>query len=174
MNIWHTYDARGQAQKVTFEKCSFTNNKADDGAILVEGGKITMRECQVSNNEGVRLDPFFYFQFKITLFTHSVTLTYRVGPWSCSLIRQLKFTILVLLITLVLYIYTKDLRWLFRKIIMGETIMAMNIIVKEVGMTRETAVKCSQLPNVKLEAGPILHRLRYRLIRYSYPFRSLL
>jgi len=52
VNIWHTYDARGQAQKVTFEKCSFTNNKADDGAILVEGGKITMRECQVSNNEG--------------------------------------------------------------------------------------------------------------------------
>lgn len=87
MNIWHTYDARGQAQSVTFEKCSFTNNNAEDGAILVEGGKITLRECQLSNNDGVRLDASSLFYFKSTLFTHSVILTYRVGPSSCSLIR---------------------------------------------------------------------------------------
>ena len=56
VNVWHTYDTRGKAQSVTFEKCSFTNNNADDGTVLVEGGKLTLKESLFSNNKGVSFE----------------------------------------------------------------------------------------------------------------------
>eukprot|EP00814_Leptocylindrus_danicus_P021756 CAMPEP_0116030518 /NCGR_PEP_ID=MMETSP0321-20121206/16909_1 /TAXON_ID=163516 /ORGANISM="Leptocylindrus danicus var. danicus, Strain B650" /LENGTH=222 /DNA_ID=CAMNT_0003505353 /DNA_START=238 /DNA_END=906 /DNA_ORIENTATION=- len=52
MNVWHTYDARGQAQSVLIDDCSFIDNAAADGTVLVEGGKVTIKNSQFRNNKG--------------------------------------------------------------------------------------------------------------------------
>ena len=38
---------------VTFEKCSFLNNEADDGTVLIEGGSATFKQCEFYDNKGV-------------------------------------------------------------------------------------------------------------------------
>ena len=51
--MWNTYERRGSAMSVTFEKCSFLNNEADDGTVLIEGGSATFKQCEFYDNKGV-------------------------------------------------------------------------------------------------------------------------
>ena len=53
VNVWHTYEMRGTAQSVTFEKFSFEHNDAEDGTVLIEGGSAIFQKCIFNHNTGV-------------------------------------------------------------------------------------------------------------------------